>query len=437
MKFIKNKGSGGFGNVDIVEDVKGNAFARKTFSVNQPGGLSAEMTENVKKRFIREAQIQSKITHPNIVSVHSMDIVSDPPSYIMELATSTMAEDIAADKTLGGNYFSALMDILAGLEELHSMAITHRDLKPPNVLRFNDGRYAISDFGLVSLKETQLSVLTTTGMAKGSDYYTAPEITSDLSLASTQSDIFSVGCILHDLVGTGPRVPCSEIKDDSIFADIIRCCTRLDPKRRFPTVAALREELLAVGVGSEDATEPRAVGFIETLDSADPIALEDWDRLVSHIEDNYPHSDTRVILRRLSHSRIAELIQRDRALAARLGSAYARWAKETSFDFSECDGISDRLATFMDLCDANCSVEILLSLLFMGTAHNRWHVERKFYNLCGRDLDRTAAKRLALEFRILGGEACNAIAHLEGSIGVSRSALHPLVFETLSSICRP
>jgi eukaryotic-like serine/threonine-protein kinase len=157
MKFVKNKGSGGFGNVDIMEDANGNRYARKTFSVNQPGGLSPEMTENVKKRFIREAQIQSKINHPNIVSVHSMDIASDPPSYIMELATSTLAEDIAVDKSLGGNYLSAVMDILAGLEELHSMATTHRDLKPQNVLRFN-GRYAISDFGLVSLKETQLSV---------------------------------------------------------------------------------------------------------------------------------------------------------------------------------------------------------------------------------------------------------------------------------------
>jgi hypothetical protein len=224
-------------------------------------------------------------------------------------------------------------------------------------------------------------------------------------------------------------------QDGSAFADIIRCCTRLDPKRRFPTVGASREELLAVGVGTQTATEPKAIGFIEILESTDPIASEDWNRLISYVEDNYPEAETTVILRKLSRVRILQLIEQQPALAARLGIAYAKWARESNFAFSECDGISDRLGAFMKIKEPNCTVEVLLALLFMGTSHNRWHVERKFYNLCSKDLDAVAAKRLALEFRILDQRACRAIDHLEGSIGVLRSGLHPLVQETLASIC--
>lgn len=86
------------------------------------------------------------------------------------------------------------MDILAGLETIHNLSIYHRDLKPSNILRFGEN-YAISDFGLVSLDKSQISVLTQTGMRMGSDKYTAPEITNELKYASRASDIYSAGCI--------------------------------------------------------------------------------------------------------------------------------------------------------------------------------------------------------------------------------------------------
>lgn len=202
MQVIKRIGSGGFGNVDLIQDPAGNQFARKTFSVNQPGNFGPALVENVKKRFIREADVQAALAHRNIMPVVQKELALDPPSFIMPLAASSLDRDMSVDRTLGGQAIHALMDILAGLEELHSYGITHRDLKPQNVLRLssNDGdRYVISDFGLMSIKDTQLSVLTQTGMRMGSDYYTAPEIVADLRMASphrtsTLSDAFCTTC---------------------------------------------------------------------------------------------------------------------------------------------------------------------------------------------------------------------------------------------------
>jgi eukaryotic-like serine/threonine-protein kinase len=56
MKLIKQLGEGGFGVVDLVVDDKDEKFARKTLSISQ--NLSADMVENVRKRFVREAKVQ-------------------------------------------------------------------------------------------------------------------------------------------------------------------------------------------------------------------------------------------------------------------------------------------------------------------------------------------------------------------------------------------
>ncbi|MSE13967.1 protein kinase [Pantoea agglomerans] len=432
-------GSGGFGNVSRVVDENGNEFAMKTFSINQPVPLNAVLADNVKKRFIREANLQHGIKHKNIVPVIDKELKENPPYFIMPLAVSSLADDMKLSKNLKGKFLTALMDILSGLEELHSLDIFHRDLKPQNVLKLSDDDgffYAISDFGLMSVKDTQLSALTHTGMKMGSDYYTAPEIVADLRKASIASDIYSVGCILHDFVGTSDRIPCNEITDDaSAYSDIIRACTRKDPTRRFKSVAALRDAILSIDPSTVSVFSAETTTFINLLEDSNPLPKDVWNSIVVYIEDRPESDNVKSLLPRISLDRIKEVIELDKNLAGRLGMQYANWVANSSFLFEQCDGICNRMCEFMSLPNLSCQAEAILALLFMGTSHNRWYVERRFVHFSNKNMSGELAKRVALELSILDRKMCRSIDHLERSIGVSYTDLHPEIIAMVERVC--
>lgn len=441
LKHLKSLGSGGFGNVDLVEDSSGQLFARKTFSVNQP--LAASLVDNVKKRFAREAKVQSGITHNNIVPIIGGDLDADPPFFLMPAAEASLADDIEKDRTLNGHWRSAFMDIIAALEELHSLGMCHRDLKPQNVLRFSDNStsetrdiYAISDFGFISLNDSRFSALTNTGMKRGSDFYTAPEIVSDLRNASPQSDIFSLGCILHDMVGHEDRIPCNEIREDGPYAGIFLGCTRKNQKYRFKSVRALAEALLSIEDETVTVSSPRAETLAEALDGPEPLTESLSSALVEFLDVNQGSQDSSVLLRKLTAERIEELCATFADDAAKIGSIFARWIHDSSFDFDFCDTLAARLNVLVTRCPLGVKAECLLAMLELGTSHNRWYVERMFVALCGPDMDPALAKRLSVEMRVSGDRVCRSIDHLESSISAKRDRLHPILVKTLGEMCK-
>lgn len=439
LTLVRQIGQGGFGNVDLVSDQDGQHYARKTFSQNQP--LDAALLQNVIKRFGKEVRIQGGISHRNIVPVIYSDLNTYPPYYIMPVAESSLADDIQSDRTVGGNFLSAIGDIVSGLEELHNMEIYHRDLKPQNVLRFSVNGdcsqqfYAISDFGLISMRDSTLSVLTKTGMRKSSDYYTAPEIARDLKQASPQSDIYSLGCILHDMVGVEDRVPCGEIREPGDFSPIFLGCTRKDPAQRFKSVRAVLDAILSVDFSPQPPASPETVNFTDVLGAATPPDASFWGRLADFLEHSAAVSDKAAVFGKLSDDRIKMLCQSDNQAASQIGLAFSAWVSSTAFNFDHCDALANRLETFFDMTSFEVKVECLMAMLKMGTSHNRWFVEHKFARLCGPDMDDNLAKRLSIHFRIEGSEVCRLIDHLERSISFNRSSLHPAVVKALGEVC--
>lgn len=432
---LKVIGQGGFGVVQHVVDSAGKNYALKTFQVNQISAFPVEMIENVKKRFIREARTQGAIQHVNVMPVVADFLENDPPAYLMPLASSTLSSDIPQ---LGAASLTAVMDILAGLGMMHSMGITHRDLKPANVLRISDHqgeRYVISDFGLMSLKDTQLSVLTQTGMVKGSDYYTAPEIVADLRLGDARTDIYSVGCILHDIFGLTQRIPCSEINDNCYLGEIISYCTKRNPELRFDSVESLREAILAETQKGMAPAAKDTAGMIGLLTSNQPLNSAEWDSIIRYIDQIDKTPDIQTLLLSLSLQRIQEVLVAFPQQAKQLGIRYAAWVRAAVLNFETCDGVASRLEQFLNVPDISLRCDILMAFLQMGTSHNRWFVEGKFTTHCTPALDPAVAKRMAVEIRVLRKDACRMISHLERSITYSRQNLHPYVIEALADVC--
>ena len=438
---IGHLGAGGFGAVDRVRESSTNLeFARKTFI--PPPGLSGQMQDNVRKRFIREVRTQSGIRHRNIVPIVYAEPGAAPPFYLMPIANSSLQDDLNNDRSLGGNWLQAIVDIVAALDEMHGMGIYHRDLKPQNVLRYSSGDtahqpyYAVSDFGLIAMEESRVSSLTMTGMIKNTDYYTAPEITSDLRRASPQSDIYSLGCILHEMIGTKPRVPCQDIREDGPYSQILLNCTRSDPARRFRSVRDVLDAIIVANAGDAKTTVTVNLPFTEQLYSGGNIDESGWKELIEYVEDHENTYESSSILSRVSLIQVKQLWEQFPMLGDRFGLAYANWVRETALRFDHCDYVANVVEQILQCADYGTKVECLMALLRMGTSHNRWYVERKFYSLCGPGMDEGLAKRLAVEFRAAGPAVCRMIDHLEHSISATRDAMHPNPVQTLHEVCR-
>jgi len=123
----------------------------------------------------------------------------------MPLADRTYENQIADDRSSGSVDIDAIADILNGMQYLHDMGYVHRDLNPKNIL-LHDGNWKLSDLGAV-LPPTGHTVTLTEGTIIYTEKYCSPEQRNDFHKAQAPADIYSFGCIFHDIYGTNVRVP--------------------------------------------------------------------------------------------------------------------------------------------------------------------------------------------------------------------------------------
>lgn len=211
---IDRIGSGSYGDVYKVKDVRGNNYALKLLRLWE---VSNELHDPLVAKFDQEYKT-GKLTSEYLI--HSLDfgVVKGNPYLLMEYCSSgDLSKLIGKDLS---QLPSFAHDILEGLHTLHSEGKVHRDLKPENVLIRNNGKAALTDFGVVGEMD-QSKRMSEVGWWKkrpkqvqGTPLYMAPEMTDRVGGGVTYLptvDIWSFGVMMFELL-TGSSFPFGNIE---------------------------------------------------------------------------------------------------------------------------------------------------------------------------------------------------------------------------------
>lgn len=150
------------------------------------------------ERFSRELRLARRIQHPNVCRVFDIFQADGHWFITMELAPGGTLRDQLGEKAKERSLDQKIADVravVAGLAAIHQAGIVHRDVKPDNFLRMDEGRLVLSDFGLA----TNPTEASTVSIMVGTPSYMAPEVVMGQQ-ATSQSDVWSLGVVLHELI---------------------------------------------------------------------------------------------------------------------------------------------------------------------------------------------------------------------------------------------
>ncbi|MCP3960872.1 MAG: serine/threonine protein kinase [bacterium] len=266
-RIIEKIGAGGFGDVYLgLDPVLQRHVAIKTCSSRE---------EELRKRFLREAEIAASLQHPNIITVFDFGYEDETPYLVQEyLSGEDLDHKIKRRDSLPvGTRIDILSKVAAGLRYAHSREVVHRDVKPANVRVLDDGQVKVMDFGIAKLltAETQL---TATGMTMGTAAYLPPEQLLGRDL-DPRVDQFSFGVLAYELM-TWQRPFAGDSMSAMLYAiahtepspiasrcqgcpprlaAMIETCLAKEPADRYPSFAEVIAQLEAV---AGEVTAPAA-----------------------------------------------------------------------------------------------------------------------------------------------------------------------------------
>ncbi|HVR63347.1 MAG TPA: protein kinase [Polyangia bacterium] len=286
-------GQGGMGEVYVAEHRR--ISRRVAVKVLLPE-LSANQT--IVERFLSEARTASLIRHPGIVEIFDCDEDAGRAFIVMELLEGeTLAARLQRDCPLSADgQLAALIggQIAQAVAAAHASGVVHRDLKPDNVFLIAraaptgdfSGGFGIGvkvvDFGIAKLASPEATSRTQTGALLGTPIYMSPEQCRGAGRVDHRADIYSLGCILFEMVcghppfvrvGAGdlliahmtePPPPVQALNPgvpaalQALIADMLA----KDPEARPPSMTVVATHLGALGMvppGARTALLPAAV----------------------------------------------------------------------------------------------------------------------------------------------------------------------------------
>ncbi|KAL4877474.1 mitogen-activated protein kinase mpkC [Aspergillus karnatakaensis] len=156
----------------------------------------------VAKRTYREVKLLKQLRHDNLINMSDIFISPLEDVYIVTELLGTDLHRLLSAKPLEGKFVQYFTyQILRGLKYIHSAGVIHRDLKPGNILINENCDLKICDFGLARLQEPQMTGYVSTR------YYRAPEIMLTWQRYGNKVDLWSVGCIVAEMLLGRPLFP--------------------------------------------------------------------------------------------------------------------------------------------------------------------------------------------------------------------------------------
>ena len=291
-KIVRELGKGGMGQVFAAEDTR----------LKRQVALKILLPEvandpDRRERFQREAEAVAALDHPNIVTIYSIETATREPPHdeqpihfiTMQLVEGKTLTELIPERGLPlERFFQMVLPLADALSAAHRKGITHRDLKPNNIMVGEDGRVWILDFGLAKFhqaeaatqesisQEAHTEALTRDGTVLGTVPYMSPELAKGLAVDS-RTDIFSLGVIFHEILSgrrpfrgdTVAELISAILRDtpESVselsselpprIGRIVRRCLEKAPDDRYQTARDLHSDLKDLRQESE--TSPGAV----------------------------------------------------------------------------------------------------------------------------------------------------------------------------------
>jgi eukaryotic-like serine/threonine-protein kinase len=191
-------GHGGMATVELAHDLE---LDRPVAIKRLAEHLAAN--DEFKQRFLREARLAARLSHPNIVAVYDVGEDDGLPFIAMEYVDGETLADLLRRRGQlePGEAVALVLQACAGLENAHEAGLVHRDVKPQNLLVTPGGTLKIADFGIArSIDGTQL---TQVGTVLGTAAYLAPEQAAGETVTAA-ADVYSLGAVLYELLTGRP-----------------------------------------------------------------------------------------------------------------------------------------------------------------------------------------------------------------------------------------
>jgi serine/threonine-protein kinase len=215
---VKELGRGGMGTVYLAEDRELNRLVAIKV-LNTP-----EVTDDLRKRMVREAQIIARLEHPGIVPVHDVGTLPDGRVfYAMKFVRGSRLDEYAAQNASLRDRLRKFQSACDAVAFAHAHGVIHRDLKPQNIMIGSFGEVLVLDWGVAKIKpqmnaderrsdsDLRSSAFicgnTSDGTIIGTQHYMSPEqARGEIDQLDERADVYSLGAVLYFLLKDQAKV---------------------------------------------------------------------------------------------------------------------------------------------------------------------------------------------------------------------------------------